>query len=258
MTTPDTDNVREEDTSKYVSLDDVAITQALLADMHGRMLGLRGLDPYEKQEKLAEIRRLGLDKPVPAVSQDEKDALHEEFEALGVSHPATCIAVHALIDSGRITELKCMMPTCRFPDEGFKNEFKRDPKGLSLDHIIMRCDNGGHRPNNIRLAHYACNAAWATGRTIEWGPGVLERYRALGAEKDWEWAKRAGPKIGAALRGRKLSDDHRQAISQGLKSGRKVDSSPTKCPKCDKVFKGERGVKIHAKRAPDCSDKNGE
>lgn len=257
MTTPDIVDLPSEDTSRYVSLDDVASTQALLADMHGRMLGLRGLDPYEKQARLMEIRNTALDVTVMALSENDKDVLHEEFELLGVSSDAVNIAVHAMIDLGRITELKCMMPSCRFPGEGFKNEFKRDPRGLSLDHIIMKRDNGGHRPNNIRLSHYACNAAWATGRKIEWGPGVRERVRQNGIDKDWEWAKKAGPKIGAALRGRKMPDAHRQAISQGLKAGRKVDDSPTKCPKCDKMFKGERGMKIHAKRTG-CFDKNGE
>lgn len=229
---------------------DSMLLQNAMSEMHRDLLGMRGLDVYEKQTRLQELHTAGVayPTPAPAIPQNEKDALHEEVEALGLTNPAVCIAVHALIDSGRITELVCKAPHCFFPGMPFKNGGRRNPTGLSLDHIILQCDGGGHRPNNIRLMHYRCNCSWSTGRGVPHTEEQKAAAKARGEAAGWSWAKAAGPKIAAALRGRELSEEHRNNISIGLSVGKKVDATPVECKVCGRVFKGARGLKIHQNR----------
>ena len=113
----------------------------------------------------------------------DKDALHREVEALGLTTPAVNVAVHALIEAGYVTEIKCASPHCLHPGEPFVNNGRRSPLGLSLDHIKLQSDGGSHRPWNIRLVHYACNCAWLTQQERPLHGAMLETGRLLKATR---------------------------------------------------------------------------
>lgn len=92
--------------------------------------------------------------------EDEKEQLHLQLEGLGLTNKIAELAVHCLIDMGSVTALVCADEHCLRPGEPFVNGGRRNPLGLSIDHIQIRVAGGSHRPENIRIVHYVCNCSW--------------------------------------------------------------------------------------------------
>lgn len=154
------------------------------------------------------------------------ESLHAELEALHLSSAWAESTVHGMIDRGLVRELRCEADKCLQPTRGFSpSNYRRDPNGLSIDHVTQRCDGGGHRLDNLRLVHYRCNCASLTGRKRP--PEV-------------------GQKIGAKLRGRPLTEEHKQKLSSSRLSNTSISVS---CVKCRKLCKGTYGLVQHVAKS---------
>ena len=92
--------------------------------------------------------------------------LHDELLTYAFSSWHSYTILHAMIDSGQITEFICQATDCKMPTREF---IKKGPRGspglLVIDHIVPRRQNGSHHIRNLRIMHNACNAGWRKGHT---------------------------------------------------------------------------------------------
>ena len=213
-----------------------------LASFWSDYTGLSGLSVAEKDARIWEFVTSDA---APTVSPehlvvDDIENLHQQVEALNLTSPAVRVAVHALIDAKRVASLTCQKPNCMLPGVPFYNGGRRNPAGLSIDHIILQCDGGGDRPNNIRLVHYVCNCSWSAGRKQT--PETIEKSRL--ARDGWKPTAEQRQRMSRAHAGRTLTDAHRQAIADALATARR-DQEERACPECERVFRGRQALGVH-------------
>lgn len=158
--------------------------------------------------------------------------LHRQVTDLQLSSRWAETIVRALIDYEGLRSLECQMPTCLQPTRVItRSTGRRDPNGLSIDHIKMEHEGGMHHLRNLRIVHYRCNCAWLTGR-----------------KRDPE----VGRKIGQKLRGQTRTQAQRDRISVARRANTSI---PASCPVCDRQCKGTYGLSQHLAKSP-CGKEN--
>lgn len=131
----------------------------------------------------------------------DKESLHDGVDALGHTNWHVKAIVHALIDLGRVDALICQFPTCVLDSREFRPRVGGrgyEAFSLTLDHIDPRANGGGHRPENLRLLHHACNMAAERGRVDSPEVRATKRagrakWLAEGDRTVWLEAMRARP-----------------------------------------------------------------
>lgn len=93
----------------------------------------------------------------------DREKLHAELvflEGEGANWQRIMVA-HALVDLELVTSIECAMPRCIETSREFSYNGPGRQQTLSIDHSTPLSSGGGHRPENLRLAHLSCNSAAA-------------------------------------------------------------------------------------------------
>lgn len=175
--------------------------------------------------------------------------------------------LHALIDLGHVTEIRCMWDQCVLPGVPFTPANRSRKDSVSLDHIVALSNGGTDDWRNFQLLHYTCNMRKGAVYTDE----RRARVSAAGIERWADPEYRAKVMARAAFGGRTQeardkrreamirhwADPERRAAHQSrLARGERhrIARPDTPCDSCDRVFKGLSGVKTHKIRTG-CGDK---
>ncbi len=98
-------------------------------------------------------------------SREEREALHKQIEALGLTNWRARAILHAMVEAGTLAVIECQLPGCYLETR----EFVRSPsrgyqrRGLVIDHITPQLQGGSDRPENLRPIHGYCNVARNSG-----------------------------------------------------------------------------------------------
>lgn len=84
--------------------------------------------------------------------------LHDQVDHLfpGVKRRLQRTLLHALIDLGHVTVIKCMWDRCVIPDQALTPEGRRNTS-VTFDHTLALNDGGTDDWRNIQLMHFTCN-----------------------------------------------------------------------------------------------------
>lgn len=142
------------------------------------------------------------------------EELHVEVEKFEIVWTTRAL-LHALIDLGRIIEFKCEATLCLYPGEAFTYKNARGAKlGLSMGHIIpQRVDPHGHRPENLRIEHTGCNAAWRRGAVGSWNSGLTTPQETRDKISAAGKGKRLGRPATLGMTGKRHSEETKRKIS---------------------------------------------
>lgn len=89
------------------------------------------------------------------------------------------ILLHALIDLGHVTVIKCMWKQCVIPDQPLTAEGKRK-SSVTWDHTVAVNDGGTDDWRNVQLMHFTCNtrkgALFTDERRVKIGEATRRRW----------------------------------------------------------------------------------
>lgn len=91
--------------------------------------------------------------------------LHGQVDELQLVDWHIYTILHVMVCTQQIITLECHSPSCRLDTREFDPTLMKSGKrGIALDHIIMRSDNGHHQIHNLRPVHRSCNSGWRKGK----------------------------------------------------------------------------------------------
>lgn len=179
------------------------------------------------------------------MAQLSRDVLHEQLDALtgfaDGKRSTLRIIVHALIDLGRVTELRCQWDGCRQPSKEFlrsdtptdrvtedRAPGKMQPHNMtmSVDHVEPFSAGGSDRPDNLRLVHLICNIQMGRRLTApRWSDesrqSVSESSKARWKDPAFRAQISANTSRAAKARWQSMTEEERAAanakVSEGLK-----------------------------------------
>lgn len=191
--------------------------------------------------------------------------LHSQVELLfpGEKRSLIRMLVHALIDLGQITEIKCAWVQCVLPDVPLAPA-GRGRACVTLDHIIATANGGTDDWRNGQLVHFTCNARKAHVFTLEMRQRIGEQTRLR-----WQDPKQRAnilEKVGASLKREDVRERKRVAMKQHWSDPEKKAQHtasllrgdahraarshhvPTVCDVCGKIYKTPGAAKGHKTR----------
>lgn len=112
--------------------------------------------------------------------------LHAELDELLPSSYRRML-VHALIECGAVTELKCQYEFCLHETRDFDpggSQRGKNPRALVVDHIVSQKNGGSDRPQNLQVLHHTCNGHKAI--KVDTDPELLRELRSAQMRERWQ------------------------------------------------------------------------